>query len=774
MDKMSDQSLELSLDTTSYSSDSTSKRAGPSDTESEASHPRKKRLVTTTTVEKWIAESDKTLNTISWLQYEIADRSYVFSLKCSKCAQFSSQLEGVRNFSRAFIEGSLNLRASAFKDHSRSDMHKRAMHLFKKSQSKSIVEYSPIARAFSSLDSSTEEKIKRKFDIAYCLCKENLSFSKMASLCDLEIRHGVDLGTGYKNNQACATFVHYIAKEQRDHVQSVLAKSKFFSIQADGSTDSGNVEDELYVVLYFDSSGSDGKVHVRSKLFAVRQPKGCNAKSLFDSLVTAMDYVGVSDWKDKLVGFGCDGASVNIAARGVRGYITDVVPWVVVFWCLAHRLELALKDSLKDTLFSVIDEMLLRIYYLYHNSPKKCRELDDVVQALKMCLEEEDDDVPRSNLRSNRPLRACGTRFVGHKVAALNRLIQRFGAYLAHLTTLINDPCVKSIEKAKLKGYLMRWKDSKIILGCALFHDLLKPASILCKCLQDDDLSVTNAIESLLHTSNALEKLKEKNFTDYPTVKKVIASIVKESDGSTSYQGAQIVKYDEALKYLEDNSENWCETVAKCIKKRVKHSEQEIELLTNCLTVLATQGWEKTTDADFAKPSLEQLSTQFAEPLRRANIDALVLEEEWEDMLDYAKRYLNIVQEECSIIWWKLFNAACAKKWANILGLIKLLFTLPMSNGRVERIFSSLKLIKTDRRSKLSENHLDDLLRISVDGPPASEWNATNAVRLWWSDKQRRQVDDTRKAPRRLETPDGECSDTYELNLDDWDSFITT
>ena len=200
-----------------------------------------------------------------------------------------------------------------------------------------------------------------------------------------------------------------------------------------------------------------------------------------------------------------------------------------------------------------------------------------------------------------------------------------------------------------------------MILGCALFHDLLEPANTLCKSLQDDKLFVTDAIESLLHTSNALEKLKEKKFANYPTVKRVTASIVKESDGSTSYQGAEIVKYNEAVKYLEDNSGNWCETIAICIKKCMKHSEQEIELLTNCLVVLATQGWEKTPGADFAKPSLEQLATQFAEPLRRVNVDTLVLEEEWEDMVDYAKPYLNIVQEECSVIWWKLFNAACAQ-----------------------------------------------------------------------------------------------------------------
>ena len=35
-----------------------------------------------------------------------------------------------------------------------------------------------------------------------------------------------------------------------------------------------------------------------------------------------------------------------------------------------------------------------------------------------------------------RPLRACGTRFIAHKVCALDR----FGAYLNHLLTLIEDP----------------------------------------------------------------------------------------------------------------------------------------------------------------------------------------------------------------------------------------------------------------------------------------------------------------------------------------------
>ena len=63
-----------------------------------------------------------------------------------------------------------------------------------------------------------------------------------------------------------------------------------------------------------------------------------------------------------------------------------------------------------------------------------------------------------------------------------------------------------------------------------------------------------------------------------------------------------------------------------------------------------------------------------------------------------------------------------------------------MANGRVERAFSVMKVIKTDCRNCLGEDHLDDLMRIAIDGPALSQWNVSHAVTLWWKDKQRRQV----------------------------------
>ena len=65
------------------------------------------------------------------------------------------------------------------------------------------------------LDDTATARIKRKFDIAYLIAKENMAFAKMGPLCALDERRGVDLGQGYKTKLACASFVDYIAQEQQ-------------------------------------------------------------------------------------------------------------------------------------------------------------------------------------------------------------------------------------------------------------------------------------------------------------------------------------------------------------------------------------------------------------------------------------------------------------------------------------------------------------------------------------------------------------------------------
>ncbi len=61
-----------------------------------------------------------------------------------------------------------------------------------------------------------------KKEVAYLMAKEGIAFNKMKPLCKLEERHGVDLGETYRNDQACATFVDYIAQDLREQLGEAL------------------------------------------------------------------------------------------------------------------------------------------------------------------------------------------------------------------------------------------------------------------------------------------------------------------------------------------------------------------------------------------------------------------------------------------------------------------------------------------------------------------------------------------------------------------------
>ena len=70
--------------------------------------------------------------------------------------------------------------------------------------------------------------------------------------------------------------------------------------------------------------------------------------------------------------------------------------------------------------------------------------------------------------------------------------------------------------------------------------------------------------------------------------------------------------------------------------------------------------------------------------------------------------------------------------WVDALNLIELLFSLPVSNGMVERVFSQMNVIKGKRRSLLANDTLDDLLSISAANIPLCHFDP-----IWWNNKVR-------------------------------------
>ena len=129
---------------------------------------------------------------------------------------------------------------------------------------------------------------------------------------------------------------------------------------------------------------------------------------------------------------------------------------------------------------------------------------------------------------------------------------------------------------------------------------------------------------------------------------------------------------------------------------------------------------------------------RFSTPLESSSIDISLVQGEWDDMVEYGRQYINLVQDDYKVVWWKLFNCVDAGKWSNVLAIVELLFCIPVANGHLERVFSQLKLIKTNRRTSIKEDTLDQSVCINVEGPPLSDWDPACAMQLWCRERTRR------------------------------------
>ena len=81
----------------------------------------------------------------------------------------------------------------------------------------------------------------------------------------------------------------------------------------------------------------------------VKHVEKANAIGIFEAIKSVVtSYVDWDVFLSKLVALGCDGAKVMTGkVGGVSALLSKEQPNIITVHCFAHRLELALKDSVK-------------------------------------------------------------------------------------------------------------------------------------------------------------------------------------------------------------------------------------------------------------------------------------------------------------------------------------------------------------------------------------------------------------------------------------------
>ena len=133
------------------------------------------------------------------------------------------------------------------------------------------------------------------------------------------------------------------------------------------------------------------------RYFSVESVKNASAAGIHENTQTAFNRFGVTKFEDRIVGLNADGASVNMGPlNGLGKIVRDSALWLQLVHCFNHRIKLALKDAFDTSPFGDIDNMLMKLYYLYEKSPKRYRELKELSEAYA-------NSVPK-------PFKAHGTR----------------------------------------------------------------------------------------------------------------------------------------------------------------------------------------------------------------------------------------------------------------------------------------------------------------------------------------------------------------------------
>ena len=620
-----------------------------------------KRQVTKATFDKWQREHDRQHQTLSWLRCELErDNLHVASLHCAVCRKYKGSLRSLRSFSAVWISGSTNQKVSNVVDHATSDIHKVAMERKRaesvKASSGSVALSSAIGRCLSTMDGTTQARMGRKFDVCFVMAKEGIPFTKYPALLQLEQRHAVDLGHAYNTPDSAKLFTGFIAKCQ---LQAFLSSfyssgSHFFSLLMDGTTDAGDQEDELIVLVYCYKDEANEELTARTRYLSLHRPQKADASGLLLCVGEAVMLLGVENVLDKdsvlgvegkpvLVGVGTDGATVNVAQQnGLRGKMQRALPWLFWSWCYAHRLELACKGAFTSSQFSSIQEMLLRLYYIYEKSPKKSRDLACIVDDLKQVYDFSNG--------GDLPIRSCGTRWITHKRMALQRVLDRYGAYIAHLSTLVEDKSIKPCDRARLKGYLLKWKQPEVLVSCALYVEVLKPLSILSLTLQSDSADIVISIENTLKSTKALRSLTEKDPSQWQTVQ-LVHNRIKEIDGHKEYQGVPLQNIDDCLDRCKAPALADIQRLHEQLKTRLEWSD--VNLLRAILVFLETQSWLQRNDPSNDDPdsddglaniraALDLIITAFHAPLESKGVALETIQDELEEAVGYARRYLRI------------------------------------------------------------------------------------------------------------------------------------
>ena len=94
------------------------------------------------------------------------------------------------------------------------------------------------------LNQEQESILTSLTNTAFHVAKKKVAFDAFSSLCELQEKNGLNLGTQYRSDKSCKEFVMAIADQEKENTIQSIKASRFVAVMGDGSTDVSITEQE--------------------------------------------------------------------------------------------------------------------------------------------------------------------------------------------------------------------------------------------------------------------------------------------------------------------------------------------------------------------------------------------------------------------------------------------------------------------------------------------------------------------------------------------------
>uniref|UniRef100_G3TSV3 Zinc finger protein 862 n=1 Tax=Loxodonta africana TaxID=9785 RepID=G3TSV3_LOXAF len=530
------------------------------------------------------------------------------------------------------------------------------------------------------------------FSAAYSIAYHARPLNDFEKILQLLQSTGTMILGKYRNRTACTQFIKYISETLKKEILDDIRDSPYVSMLLDRSMDSSDQSCVGIYIRYFK------EMEVKESYITLAPLYSETVDGYFETIISALDELDIPFRKPGwVVGLGTDGSAMLSCKGGLVEKFQEVIPQLLPVHCVAHRLHLAVVDACGSIdLVRKCDRHIRTIFKFYQSSNKRLHELQEGAALL------EQEILRLKDLNA--------VRWVASKRRTLNALLVSWPALARHLQS-VADAGGQVGHRAQ--GMLRLMKSFHLVKFCHFLLDFLSIYRPLSEVCQKAVVLITEVNATLARAYVALETLLHQ-------------AGPKEEEFNASFQDGCL--HGIPLDGMEMAEQRFQADRERVVLTGIEYLQQRFDTdrppqLKN-MEVFDTMVWPDGMElASFGNDDVLALARYFALSLPTGYSEDALLEE-WLGLKAVTKNL------PFSMLCKNAFTQH--RRFPLLSRLVAVVVCVPVSTSCCERAFHAMTRIKTDERTKLSNEVVNMLMMTAVNGVAVTEYDPQPAIQRWY------------------------------------------